>query len=96
MFILLGDIILRKEDIISIISTGDNTCDITYKTSSEDQDTYEADISIERAALTLGIQNTPIVTSSKLEKDLEKFVREKLLTPDPFTSSIKYESIIKD
>lgn len=82
MFILLGDIILRKEDIIFIVSTGDNTCEITYKTSSEHQDTYEADISIEGATLALGIQNTPIVTSSKLEKDLEndleKFVKGKL------------------
>lgn len=53
MFILLGDIILRKEDIISIVSTGNNTCEITFKTSSEDQDSYEVDISIKEVAKVL-------------------------------------------
>lgn len=52
MFILLGDMILRKDSVVTVISTGKNSCEVTYYTDATktETDTYEIDISIKNAA----------------------------------------------
>lgn len=85
MFILLGDMILRKDSVVTVISTGKNTCEVTYYTdaTNTETDTYETDMSIENAA--------HILVSGQLPATMQR-----TLYGPTFDTQVSIDSIIKD